>query len=194
MTVNLSARQLVQPDLVTEVRQVLDETGLAPDRLILEITETSLLSDADVVLSRLHELRERGIRLALDDFGTGYASLDYLRRLPVEVLKIDRIFVEAATSDPSSARLLQAVVNIGATLGLETLAEGVEDAGQAGLLAAMNCDLAQGFHFARPAPAPEIDRLLARLSSHGWRFDDGPGIVPPVAWDRALSVPRGSTA
>ncbi len=194
MTVNVSARQLVQPDLVTEVRQVLDETGLAPDRLILEITETSLLSDADVVLSRLHELRERGIRLALDDFGTGYASLDYLRRLPVEVLKIDRIFVEAATSDPSSARLLQAVVNIGATLGLETLAEGVEDAGQAGLLAAMNCDLAQGFHFARPAPAPEIDRLLTRLSSHGWRFDDGPGIVPPVAWDRALSVPRGSTA
>jgi diguanylate cyclase (GGDEF)-like protein len=193
MTVNLSARQLSQPGLVEEVLDILVDTGLAPNRLVFEITETSLLSDAEVVLTRLHELRDHGIRLALDDFGTGYASLDYLRRLPVDVLKIDRIFVDAASNDPSSARLLQAVVNIGATLGLETLAEGVEDPGQASLLTAMRCDLAQGYHFARPGTVMEIERLFARISADGWRFDQGEESRPPAAWDPALPSSRDST-
>lgn len=171
MSVNLSARQLARPDLVDEVGAILDGTGLAPERLVLEITETSLLGDAEMALRCLGKLRALGVRLALDDFGTGYASLDYLRRLPVQLLKIDRIFVEAASTDPSSARLLQAVVNIGSTLGLETLAEGVEDDVQAEMLRAMGCDLAQGFRFSRPSGAADTARLLDRIEAEGWRLD-----------------------
>lgn len=194
MTVNLSARQLAQPGLVDEVVGILAETGLEAHRLVFEITETSLLSDAEVVLQRLHELRAHGVRLALDDFGTGYASLDYLRRLPVDILKIDRIFVDAASGDPASARLLQAVVNIGGTLGLQTLAEGVESSEQAALLSTMGCDLAQGFHIARPGTAAEVDAILARIAVNGWCFDLHEESRPAVVSHPVLLSPRGATA
>ena len=159
MSVNASVKQLQDSHFVSDVRTALATTGLEPMSLTLEITETVLMSDAEEVLARLEELRAVGVRLAIDDFGTGYASLGYLARFPLNVLKVDRSFIQGAGTKQQSS-LTPVMVSIGRSLGLMTVAEGVENAAQVAQLRELGFDAAQGFLFSRPAAADEIDALL----------------------------------
>ena len=161
MSVNLSARELQQPDLVEHVAAVLDETGLAPACLRLEITESVLMDDAPATEAVVRALRALGVRLAIDDFGTGYSSLAYLRRFPVHTLKVDRSFVTPLDRDEQATAIVRAVTALGHALGMEVTAEGVETAAQWSRLSAIGCNYGQGYHFARPAPAEAMSALLA---------------------------------
>ncbi|MEA2620814.1 MAG: hypothetical protein QOC97_1587, partial [Chloroflexota bacterium] len=162
MSVNLSARQLQQPELVAEVKAILRETGLEPGRLTLEITESAMMRDTEVIAARLRKLREIGIRIAIDDFGTGYSALNYLRQLPVDVVKIDRSFVIGIVADPAQRALVAAIIDLGHVLGLHLVAEGVETEAQRLELEDLGCDLGQGFLWARPL---ELPTLLAYLEA-----------------------------
>jgi EAL domain-containing protein (putative c-di-GMP-specific phosphodiesterase class I) len=161
VSVNLSARQLGQPDLVDTVASALAETGTDPGSLSLEITESTVVEDLESALSALHALKAQGVSISLDDFGTGYASLSLLKRLPVDVLKVDRSFVSGLGRDPQDAAIVSAVIRLAGELGLTTIAEGVETAEQVEVLRAIGCLYAQGFYFARPQPAERLTPLLA---------------------------------
>jgi len=164
VSVNLSGRQLDDPGLVDDVVAALAASGLAPRALLLELTETALMRDAERALTSLHRLKTLGVRLAIDDFGTGYSSLAYLQRFPVDVLKLDRAFVSGIARSASDAALARAVVALGASLQLETVAEGIETPEQRDHLRALGCRLGQGFLFARPMDAAA---LRARLGTRG---------------------------
>ena len=152
MSVNLSLKQLQQSDIVADVRAALENSGLPPERLVLEITESVLIDDTDLAIERLHALKGLGVGLALDDFGTGYSSLSYLSRFPVDILKMDRSFLR--DGETAQARnLATAVVGLGATMALEVVAEGIEMSEQWHTLRDLGCDLGQGFLFARPMDA-----------------------------------------
>lgn len=161
VSVNLSPRQFRQKNLVETVRNILAETGQPPRLLELEITESTLMHDADETLAKLEELAAMGIRLAIDDFGTGYSSLSYLKRFPVHKLKIDRSFVCDADKDWDDAAIVAAIINLSRSLDLETLAEGVETEGQLELLVNFGCEKFQGYYFSRPLPPAEADRLFS---------------------------------
>jgi diguanylate cyclase (GGDEF)-like protein len=163
MSVNVSARQFDTVELVGEVRDALATSGLPPSSLTLEITESVLMHDLEETTRRLHELRALGVRIAIDDFGTGYSSLAYLRRFPVDTLKIDRSFISSIADSPAAGALIHTLVQLGKTLGLETVAEGIEDQVQLERLQRENCDTGQGFLFARPLTAELIDQLLANM-------------------------------
>jgi diguanylate cyclase (GGDEF)-like protein/PAS domain S-box-containing protein len=160
LNVNLSARQLRHPNIVRDIADALDDSGLMPGRLILEITESVLMIDTAATLSRLYQLKSLGVRLAVDDFGTGYSSFAYLRRFPVDILKIDKSFVDGVATEPTASALVDAMIRIGKTLHLETVAEGVERADQAERLRSLQCDLGQGYLFARPQPSDTITEML----------------------------------
>ncbi|GGM76638.1 putative bifunctional diguanylate cyclase/phosphodiesterase [Dactylosporangium sucinum] len=160
MAVNVSGVQFDQPDLPQIVASVLAETGLPPDRLCLEMTESVLMTDTEENLAVLLSLKDIGVKLAIDDFGTGYSSLAYLRRFPVDTLKIDRSFVERLTGAAPDAALARTIVQLGQSLGMATVAEGIEQYAQFLALRRMGCDLAQGYYFSRPLPAGEAGRLL----------------------------------
>jgi EAL domain-containing protein (putative c-di-GMP-specific phosphodiesterase class I) len=157
----VSARQLDDDRLVDEVAATLALTGLDPAALTLEITETTLMSDPDAAARRLGALKELGVRIAVDDFGTGYSSLAYLRQFPVDELKIDRSFVSGIGGSDESAALIHTLVQLGKTLGLETLGEGIEEPAQLRLLQREECDHGQGFLFARPMGAEALELLFA---------------------------------
>jgi diguanylate cyclase (GGDEF)-like protein/PAS domain S-box-containing protein len=161
MCVNISAAQVRHPGLLKDVRSALRESGLAADELVLEITEGTLLKDTEVIEAVFRELKRLGVRLAIDDFGKEYSSLSYLNRLPVDVLKIDRLFLESLKENPSNTIIVEAVIALAHSLGLEVIGEGVEGAEQLELLRMMRCDFAQGYHLARPLPSEEVERLLA---------------------------------
>jgi diguanylate cyclase (GGDEF)-like protein/PAS domain S-box-containing protein len=165
LNVNLSARQLRHPNIVRDIADALDDTGLLPSRLVLEITESVLMIDTSATLTRLYQLKSLGVRLAVDDFGTGYSSFAYLRRFPVDILKIDKSFVDGVATEPTSSALVDAMIRIGKTLRLETVAEGVERADQADRLRALQCDIGQGFLFSRPLPSEAITGLLRDRAS-----------------------------
>jgi diguanylate cyclase (GGDEF)-like protein len=178
MSVNLSARQLVEPGLIDAVTVAVAESGLSPQRLCLEITESALIKDFDSVLPVLTALRTAGVHLALDDFGTGYSSLSYLQRLPVDMLKIDRSFVRDATELGPQAAIVLATTQLAHALGMSVTAEGVETAEQLAALQAMGADVLQGFGLAKPMPAAQLEAFLAR----------GEGAGPLIA--TALPRPR----
>jgi diguanylate cyclase (GGDEF)-like protein len=163
ISVNVSAEQLRDPNFPREVEAALADAGLPAAALVIEVTESMLVDptngDAQRAVAHLTHLRSLGVQVALDDFGTGYSSLAYLRDLPVDFLKIDRAFVPRADS-PQRGQLTRAIVDLGASLGLTTVAEGVETAEQAVQLTALDCDLAQGYHFFRPLPANEVSAML----------------------------------
>ena len=161
VAVNVSGRQLRDVDFPAIVRSVLAETGLPPEGLCLEMTESILMERDDVAIAMLTELRGDGVHLAIDDFGTGYSSLGALRRLPVDLVKIDRSFVASLPEDDDAGTIAWAVVRLGHTLGMPVLAEGVETPEQREALRRFGCDQAQGYLFSRPVPAAEIDALLA---------------------------------
>jgi EAL domain-containing protein (putative c-di-GMP-specific phosphodiesterase class I) len=160
MSVNVSARQLDRPVLVDDVKRVLEDCGLDGSALTLEITESALAHGHDEQRAVVRALEGLGVRLALDDFGSGYSSLSLLQELPVQILKIDRSFVEGIELTGRRTALLRAIVDIARALGLTVVAEGVENARQAAALRRLGCPLAQGFYFARPLPSAEIDALL----------------------------------
>jgi diguanylate cyclase (GGDEF)-like protein/PAS domain S-box-containing protein len=160
MSVNLSVREIQDPGLVDHVATVLRETGIGPATLVLEITESSMVEDADETLVTLHALRALGVRLAIDDFGTGYSSLSYLQRLPIDVLKLDRSLVTISEAGQRDAALVDVVVRLGRELGLQTIVEGVEEPQQRSRLVALGCELGQGFLFARPMDAAAASALL----------------------------------
>ncbi len=160
ISVNLSTRQLGQPDLVDVVADVLDETGMDPARLSLEITESTVLEDTESALQTLEALKGQGVRISLDDFGTGYASLALLKRLPVDELKVDRSFVMGLGRDPQDSPIVSTVVGLAGALGLVAIAEGVETAAQVEELRRIGCRYAQGFYFARPQPPERMASLL----------------------------------
>jgi diguanylate cyclase (GGDEF)-like protein/PAS domain S-box-containing protein len=161
VSVNISAKQLASATLPAEVTAALAEFELEPSALTLEITESMLL-DSQAVISRLAELKRLGVRIAIDDFGTGYSSLNYLRRFPVDMLKIAKPFIDQIGSDEDQERLAEAILRLGGTLGLDTVAEGIEGAGQAERLRRLRCRYGQGFFFSPPLPAVDVDLFLRR--------------------------------
>lgn len=162
LSVNLSAKQLQQANLVPEIAQILRETGLPPMSLKLEITESVAMNDAEGTMTRLHELRALGVKLAIDDFGTGYSSLSYLKRFPVDTLKIDRSFVSGLGQNAEDTAIVQAVVTMAHTVGLTVTAEGVETNEITNHLQGLGCDLAQGYYFAKPLPSAKLEKLLKK--------------------------------
>jgi len=160
LSVNLSVRQLQQPDLLEDVAGALDASGLDPDQLMLEITESVLAADQEAMLERLSGLRALGVHLAIDDFGTGYSSLAYLRHLPVDVLKLAKPFVDGLLHGAEEAALTNAILRIADLLGLRVIAEGIEQEAQAQELARLGCPYGQGFHFARPLDQFAVEALL----------------------------------
>ncbi|MEN3208854.1 EAL domain-containing protein [Methylorubrum populi] len=162
VAVNLSPVQFRDPGLVATVREALALSGLAPQRLELEVTESVLLAASEANVATLHALRQLGVRIAMDDFGTGYCSLSYLQRFPFDTIKIDRSFVNRLGDDPHSTAIVRAVIGLGASLGIVTVAEGVETEAQFAHLRAEGCGEVQGYLFGRPAPAAEARRLIRR--------------------------------
>jgi diguanylate cyclase (GGDEF)-like protein len=160
VSVNLSTQELAAPDLSTRIASVLLETGIDPSWLTIELTEGALTVDPDVAVRRLTEVHDLGVSLAVDDFGTGYSSLSHLLRFPVDVLKVDRIFVESLTATTSRRSVAAAALQVATTLGITAVAEGVETTIQADALLALGYDLAQGYLFARALPATEALRLV----------------------------------
>ncbi len=167
VTVNVSGRQLIDPALPSHVAAALAHAGLPPTRLTLEITESVLMHDTDVTLATLRALKALGVRLAVDDFGTGYSSLRYLQQFPVDVLKVDKSFVDGVAKGAQDAALARTIVALGDMLALRTVAEGVETAAQADALRAMGCEYGQGYLFARPLDAAGIRARLAEGAAEG---------------------------
>jgi EAL domain-containing protein (putative c-di-GMP-specific phosphodiesterase class I) len=171
VAVNVSACQLARPSFVNEVETALRDTGLPGDALVLEITESVLADDVDGTVARLAAIKALGVRVALDDFGTGYSSLSYLRHYPVDILKIDRSFVEQLPGE--GGQLARSIVRLGKALHLEVVAEGVEDDAQRAELLRLGCEHAQGFLFAPARPAANVAELLeiARTRDAWWRAE-----------------------
>jgi EAL domain-containing protein (putative c-di-GMP-specific phosphodiesterase class I) len=162
VAVNLSPLQIRDPWLVDLVAAIMAETGIASSRVVLEVTEGILINNPDDALTRLQALRGLGVSIALDDFGTGYSSLSYLQRFPFDRLKIDRAFVASLGTSGNAAAIVQSIVTLGHALGMKVLAEGVENDEQRVLLRLAGCDEMQGYLFARPGPAADIDKALGR--------------------------------
>ncbi len=161
VSVNVSTVQLAAPSIVEDVQNALAQTRIAPERVVLEITEGSLGKDAERTIELLHELKALGVRIAIDDFGTGYASLSHLQRLPVDILKVDRSFVTALDHGGNSRELLEAILAVGQALSLVVVAEGIEAQSQMAALHEMGCELAQGFLVGKPSPAEVAESLFA---------------------------------
>jgi len=160
VAVNISGRQLDHHTLVGDVEAALADSGLDPGFLTLEVTETALMRDASAAVLRLKTLKRLGVKIAIDDFGTGYSSMAYLRRFPADELKIDRSFIDGVATSNAAATMVHTLVQLGKSLGLQTLAEGIEDRDQLSALQREHCDLGQGFLFARPLEPEAVEKLL----------------------------------
>jgi diguanylate cyclase (GGDEF)-like protein len=178
VAVNVAARQLDRDEFVEEVREALNESGLSPEQLTIEITETTIMANAEETAGRLAAIKEIGVRVAIDDFGTGYSSLAYLQRFPVDALKIDRSFISKMSNDAEGETLIRTLVQLGKSLSIETLAEGIEQAQELSLLREESCDTGQGFLFARPLDMDECESFL----------DNWAGAVAPIAGSESSAL------
>jgi diguanylate cyclase (GGDEF)-like protein/PAS domain S-box-containing protein len=160
LSVNFSARQFQQPTFITDVAHILKETNLDPRWLELELTESSIMKDPEEAIEKLHELKLMGISVAIDDFGTGYSSLNYLKRFPIDTLKIDKTFVSDVCKDPHDTAIVRAIINLGHALDLTVVAEGVETKEQLQYLSALECDVVQGFLFSKALSTRAFEELL----------------------------------
>jgi EAL domain-containing protein (putative c-di-GMP-specific phosphodiesterase class I) len=176
--VNLSPRQFYQQDLVSSIKAILDETGIAPHLLELELTESMMMNDVEHAVAILHKLKAIGVHLSIDDFGTGYSSLSYLRRFPIDLLKIDQSFVRDITVDPDDAAIVLSIISLAHSLRLKVIAEGVETEAQLSYLQYHGCDLMQGFYFSRALPADDCTAL----------FHDGRHLPPAPAAARRQTL------
>ena len=161
VAVNLSARQFQQHDLTSMIERILDETGLAPGALDIEITETTAMHNAEMSLGIMTRLKQMGVRLSIDDFGTGYSSLSYLKKFPIDTVKIDQNFVRDLTHSPNDAEIISAVISMARAMKLHVVAEGVETEAQLTFLRRQRCEIMQGFLYSRPLPAEEFEAILA---------------------------------
>ena len=180
VAVNLSARQFQQPLLVESIAQILKDTGLDPDLLELELTEGSIMKDPNQAIRKLHELKAMGIHISVDDFGTGYSSLNYLKRFPIDTLKVDQSFVRDLNTDPDNEAIVSAIITLAHALKLNVIAEGVETQQQLETLRALKCDEVQGFLFSRPLPVAEFTDLLAERLTIGTPRDYSTTRLPSV--------------
>ncbi len=160
MSVNLSPRQFEHPDLVESVKRALASSGIGPGSLKLEVTEGVIMRNTEASIQTLQKLKDQGIRIAIDDFGTGYSSLSYLKRLPLDVLKIDRSFIDGIGQNTEDNAIVKAILSMARSLNLTVTAEGVETEEQAALLRKWSCEQAQGYLFARPLDASHLAALL----------------------------------
>ena len=174
LAVNLSSQQFYRGDIVGTVRQALERSGLAPQWLELELTESLTLDDSETTIRIMHDLKQLGVGLSLDDFGTGWSSLSYLRRFPLDRIKIDRCFMRDVTTHPNAAAVVRSILNLAQSLGLGCIAEGVETADQLAYLHSEHCSEIQGFLFSQPLPASEMPAML-RKQKRGYR----PAVLPP---------------
>jgi EAL domain-containing protein (putative c-di-GMP-specific phosphodiesterase class I) len=170
VAVNLSARMLLDQSLPDEIARRIADAGVDPARLTLEITETSIMADPTSSAGILSRLSAMGISISIDDFGTGYSSLSYLKRLPVDEIKIDRSFVTSMASDEDDAVIVRSIIELGRTLGLRVVAEGVEIEQTWNRLEALGCDVVQGYLLSRPVPAEKLTHLLTRSAATGSSF------------------------
>ncbi len=198
MSINVSVRQIRDWRLADDVREAISDSGVAPERLVLEITETMLVHDPAEVAIVLHTLKSLGVRIAIDDFGTGYSSMSYLQDLPIDILKVDRAFVSpAGDEEPNGRKLLGAILNLADTLGLQTVAEGIEQDYQAALLDDAGCDVGQGYLWS-PALSPAEATLLLERSRRKPPLprpglaERAPGSSIPLSTSKGLSLPAGS--
>jgi EAL domain-containing protein (putative c-di-GMP-specific phosphodiesterase class I) len=165
IAINISARQLFGPELLETVKEALDSSGVPPQSVILEITETSMMSDVEEAILRLGQLRALGVRLALDDFGTGYSSISYVKRFPIDILKIDKSYVDEIGQEGTEPDLVRTLITLGHSLGLKIIAEGVESSEQADFLRALQCHEAQGFYFSKPIDGDSVAVILKERNS-----------------------------
>ena len=179
ISVNLSSRQLREPGIVDDVRDALRDSGLDPQYLVLELTESMLMHDTDLSVARLTALKQLGVSLAIDDFGTGYSSLSYLQRYPIDILKIDRSFVEVIDQRGDGPVLASAIVALADSLRMSTVAEGIETEAQRAALRQLGCELGQGYLFAPPLDAAAFYRLLLARGARS---------CPPLRWHRKLGA------
>jgi diguanylate cyclase (GGDEF)-like protein len=165
VTVNISIRQFQQKELVEMVTRALENSGLPPRSLVLEITESFMMQDTEVTIAKLHDLKNLGVRLAIDDFGTGYSSLSYLQRFPIDILKIDKSFIDKLGQGSEGSAVARAIIMMGDSLNLKTIAEGIEHPEQIDALQNLGCEAGQGFHFAKPLTKEDMDTFLQCRSS-----------------------------
>jgi EAL domain-containing protein (putative c-di-GMP-specific phosphodiesterase class I) len=182
IAVNVSARQLRDAGLIAHVHDALATSGLPPRDLTLEITESILMDNSDAAIARLHELKELGLRLAIDDFGTGYSSLNYLRALPVDIVKIDKVFIDGVASDKEARGLIKAILSMADTLDLQAVAEGVESLEQARRLEQLGAPLVQGFYYAQPLSVAAVEALMSTGA--------GPVAAAPTRTSAESTAPR----
>jgi EAL domain-containing protein (putative c-di-GMP-specific phosphodiesterase class I) len=161
VAVNLSARQFQQHDLIAMVERILEDTGLAPSALDIEITESTAMHNAEMSLGIMTRLKQMGVRLSIDDFGTGYSSLSYLKKFPIDTVKIDQNFVRDLTHSPNDGAIISAVISMARALKLRVVAEGVETEEQLAFLRRQHCETIQGFLYSRPLPAEDFEAVLA---------------------------------
>jgi diguanylate cyclase (GGDEF)-like protein/PAS domain S-box-containing protein len=195
LSVNISGRHLQHGELVNDVAHALAESGLEPGNLVIELTESTIMYKTDANLERFHSLKALGVRLAIDDFGTGYSSLSYLHRFPIDILKIDRAFVGSLSNSENGTELARAVVTLGETLGLETIAEGIEQESQVAALLALGCVAGQGFLFARAASLAQLSKSpwVARRNAL-WSAQSATEELSPTGRFRALKSVSGRGA
>jgi EAL domain-containing protein (putative c-di-GMP-specific phosphodiesterase class I) len=160
MSVNVSVRQFQHPDLVGDVAEALQRSGLSPSLLTLEINESLFAQDIQETTRKIALLKDLGVRLALDDFGTGYSSLSYLRRFPIDTLKIDKSFIDGVTTSTEGHAVVAAITQLGQDLHMEVVAEGLETGEQVAALGGLGCPLGQGYHFSKPLVAGDAVKLL----------------------------------
>jgi diguanylate cyclase (GGDEF)-like protein/PAS domain S-box-containing protein len=172
ITVNISGRQFQDDSLFLAVDDALSRSGLSARSLILEITEGTMLTNTDATLRKLNELKEMGVRLAIDDFGTGYSSLSYLQRFPIDILKIDKTFIDKIELGKEGSAVTRAILTMSSTLHLTTIAEGIETPEQISSLQTMGCEMGQGYHFAKPLTKEDMDVFLQRYSNETLHWED----------------------
>jgi EAL domain-containing protein (putative c-di-GMP-specific phosphodiesterase class I) len=165
LSLNLSARELMHPDVVATVLDCVRTSGIDPRSLTTEVTEHTAMADGDTGFRALRDLSSEGIRVAIDDFGTGYSSLEQLRRMPVDIVKVDRSFVSGVAANTTDRELVAAVVGMGRALKLCVVAEGIENTDQADTLRELGCDIGQGYLFSKPLPAEELDSVMSAIPS-----------------------------
>ena len=165
MSVNISSKQFLRPSLIDDIKAILDETGLSPDKLKLEITETALMEDVHETIPLIQRLKDLGVQIVIDDFGTGYSSMSYLQQLPIDTLKVDQSFISRIenSNDDENRSIVETIVSLALKLGLKVVAEGVETNKQHSVLSQMNCQMAQGYLFSRPLKKEKMDELIKKI-------------------------------
>ncbi len=196
VSVNLSPRQLADPALVADVAQALGDSALPPNALVLEITEGTLMLEFDAGLACLENLKKLGVRLALDDYGTGYSSLNRLRRIPVDIVKIDKTFIDSVASSSQARALVRSILDVTHAMGMISIAEGVERKDQSQALAQLGCDSVQGYLYGKPAPAADTLLTLRRLKSASTALRDNTanGLASSRPVPLMATAPTGSAS